>query len=216
MKKLLRKDYMDKSIAFTKRHKLLTFFFIILMISFIYMAFTGTVSYPYILIDRQTELVKDCAFGTNNFTASKFGYSFSVPKEYCILPNRLFPEDGSIEITPRGWYFVINEYAKGTIAEGAKATLLFEPVVPNRNVAKILQNLMDGGFLSSKNISETKNASGLGFVLASKVLGADGELYDWAFTTRPDNKYFLAVVTRHSDDQTVGKNVLDTLTLTLK
>jgi hypothetical protein len=49
--------------------------------------------------------------------------------------------------------------------------------------------------------------------LASNVLGTDNQLYDWAFTTRPDNKYFLAVITRHSDDQTVGQDVLKTLTL---
>jgi hypothetical protein len=177
------------------------------------MGFTGTLSYPYILLDRQIELISDCAFGTNSFTTDTFGYSFSVPREYCILPNRLFPLDGSIEIVPKGWYFVINEYAKGTIAEGAKATLLFEPITSDRDPQIILQSLINGKFLIAKNISNTTNASGIGFILADSVLGADDQPYDWAFSTRPDKKYFLAIITKHSDDQTVGKYLLENLKL---
>jgi len=206
-------NFSNKLIIFIKTHKIISGFCVILIISVIYMGFTGTLSYPYILLDRQIELISDCAFGTNNFTTNVYGYSFSVPKKYCILPDRLFPVDGSIEIVPSGWYFVFNEYAKGTIAEGAKATLLFEPVVADRDPQLIIQSLIKGSFLNPNNISSIKNSSGIDFILADSVLGADNQLYNWAFSIRPDKKYFLAIITKHSDDQTVGKDLLENLKL---
>jgi hypothetical protein len=193
---------------FIKKHKILTTGSALLIILIVWMALTRTLAYPYIMLDRQAELIDRCAFGLNSFSADRYGYSFSVPEGYCILPDRLFPTDGSIEIVPRGWYFVFNEYAKGTIAEGAKATLLFEPLTTDRNPNTIIHNLIAGKFLDETHISNTINPASIGFTLADSVLGTDNQLYNWAFATRPDKKYFLAIITKQVDDQTVGQYVL--------
>ena len=198
---------------FIKKHKVFSLFCALVLISIIGMFFTGTLSYPYILADRQIELISRCAFGSNNFSTDFYGYKFSAPEGYCVLPDRLFPTDGSIEIVPKGWYFVFNEYAEGTIAEGAKATILFEPMTTDRNPDSIIHNLINGKFLDAKNIGSTINSSGVGFTLANNVLGADNLPYNWAFATRPDKKYFLAIVTKNSDDQTVGQYILKDLSL---
>ena len=198
---------------FLKKHKVFSMLSIIILISIVGMAFSGTLSYPYILADRQIELISRCAFGSNNFTTDFYGYKFSAPEGYCVLPDRLFPVDGSIEIVPRGWYFVFNEYANGTIAEGAKATILFEPMTADRNPDSIIHNLIDGKFLNEKNIGSTINNSGIGFTLANSVLGTDNQSYNWAFATRLDKKYFLAIVTKNSDDQTVGQYILKDLSV---
>jgi len=198
---------------FLKKHKVFSLLCILILISIIGMVFTDTLSYPYILADRQIELISRCVFDSNNFTTDFYGYSFSAPKGYCVLPDRLFPVDGSIEIVPRGWYFVFNEYAEGTIAEGAKATLLFEPMTTERNPDSIIHSLISGKFLDATNIGSTINSSGVGFTLANNVLGADNRPYDWAFATRPDKKYFLAIVTKSLDNQEVGQYILKDLKL---
>ena len=198
---------------FIKKHKVFSLLCILVLIIIVGMVFTGTLSYPYIFADRQIELLSRCVFSSNNFSTDFYGYSFSAPKGYCVLPDRLFPTDGSIEIVPRGWYFVFNEYAEGTIAQEAKVTLLFEPITNERNPASIIHNLINGKFLNAINIGSTINSSGIGFTLVKNVLGADNQTYNWAFATRPDKKYFLAVVTKSSDDQTVGQYILKDLSL---
>jgi len=196
---------------FLKKHKVFSLLIILILISIIGMTFTGTLSYPYILADRQIELISRCVFDSNNFTTDYYGYSFSAPKGYCVLPDRLFPVDGSIEIVRKGWYFVFNEYAEGTIAEGAKATLLFEPMTADRNPDSIIHSLISGKFLNPTNIGSTINPAGIGFTLANNVLGADNQPYNWAFSTRSDKKYFLAIVTKSLDDQAVGQYILKDL-----
>ena len=198
---------------FLKKHKVFSLLGTIILISIIWMAFTGTLSYPYILADRQIELISRCAFGSNSFKTDTYGYSFSAPKGYCVLPDRQFPVDGSIEIVPKGWYFVFNEYAEGTIAKGAKATVLFEPMTTDRNPDSIIHSLIDGKFLKATNISSTINSSGIGFTLANSVLGTDNQPYNWAFATRSDKKYFLAIVTKNLDDQAVGQYILKDFSL---
>lgn len=163
------------------------------------MAFAGTLSYPYIMIDRQIQTLRDCTFGSNSMEAEKFGFSFSIPEGYCILPNRLFPLDGSVEIVPKGFYFVFNEYALGTVAQASVETLLFEPVVSDRDVEKIISTLESGGFASKGEAVSTTTSRGIKFTLLNKALGTDGLLYDWEFTTHPDGKYFVGIVGKHSE-----------------
>ena len=175
------------------------------------MAINGTLSYPYIMASRQIQLLANCAFGSNHFSSEDKGFSFEVPEGYCILPNRLFPRDGSIEIVPKGWYFVFNEYAKGTVAQASQATLLFEPVQPDRDPSQIIGNLIDGRFASPTNIHPSTTQSGTDFTLVDKVKGTDAQRYNWAFTTHPDGKIFLGIVTKDSADNTIRSYIMDSI-----
>ncbi len=195
----------------SKKHKILAACCVLVMIVVAYMAFTNTLAYPYIILDRQVQSLKDCTFGSTHFTTDFYRFSFSSPEGYCVLPNRLFPEDGSIEIVPKGWYFVLNEYAQGTVAEASRATLLFEPVTVERDPEKIIQTLVNGKFLDMSNVSIKTASSGIEFVLANSTRGTDDELYDWAFATHPDKNNFVAIVARHSTDQVVRDYLLETL-----
>jgi hypothetical protein len=197
--------------TFIKQHKIWSVVLLLLIILLLYMGFTGTLSYPFIMIDRQIQSISDCTFGSNNFTTDTYGFSFSVPEGYCVLPNRLFPLDGSVEIVPKGWYFVFNEYAKGTIANSSQATLLFEPITDKRDLELIIRTLEAGRFLSMSNVSSTTSSSGIIFISADNVLGADNQLYDWVFTIHPNKKFFLEIITRHLADKTVLKYFLENL-----
>ena len=199
-------------ITYIKHHIAWSMIGAVAFVSIVWMAFTGTLSYPYIMVDRQIESIRECTFGTTHFVTDTYGFSFTVPEGYCSLPNRLFPRDGSIEIVKKGWYFVINEYAKGTVAKGSQATLLFEPIVHDRDPGIIIQNLVNGRFLDMKNVSTMTNARGIEFTIAQNALGTDDELYDWAFATHPNKQYFVAIVTKHNTDASVLKSLLETLT----
>jgi hypothetical protein len=191
-------------------HKKLTILGGIFLVWAVYATFTGTLLYPFIMIDRQVQSIKDCTFGSPHFNTDFYDASFSVPETYCVLPNRLFPRDGSIEIVPKGWYFVFNEYAKGTVASGSIVTLLFEPVMPDRDPDKIIQTLVSGNFLDIKDVTSTTTASGTRFIFASNARGTDDNRYDWAFVVRPDNKYFVAIVGHHADSEPVREYLFNT------
>lgn len=198
---------------FARQHKILAACCMLVILVIADMAFSGTLSYPYIMLDRQVQSLADCTFGSDSFTTDTYGFSFLVPQGYCVLPNRLFPLDGSIEIVPKEWYFVFNEYAKGTVAEASRATLLFEPVTLERDPEKIIQTLIRGGFLDMHNVSSEDTALGVEFLLANRTRGTDDALYDWAFTTHPNKKYFVAIVAQHSADQAIRSYLLDHLSV---
>lgn len=162
------------------------------------------------MLDRQIQSITDCTFGSSTFSTDTYGSSFSVPEEYCVLPNRIFPRDGNIEIVPKGWYFVFNEYAKGTVARASKATILFEPLTKERSPEIIIQTLNNGKFLNMSNVSKITSASGIAFTIATSVSGSDDELYDWAFAEHPNKKYFVAIVGKHSTDHTVSDSLINT------
>ena len=199
----------NKTITLVKNHKVLGSLLALLAFLFLWMAFTGTLSYPYIMASRQVQSIANCTFGSSSFKTDKYGFSFSVPEKYCILPNRLFPLDGSIEILPKGWYFVFGEYAYGTVARASKATVLFEPITSERDPDLIVNTLVRGKFLNASDVSSTTTASGIKFILANSASGIDGDLYDWAFTTHPSKKYFVAIVTRHISNEVVRNYLLE-------
>jgi len=163
------------------------------------------------MLDRQAQSIKDCTFGSSSFTTDDYGSSFEVPEGYCTLPNRLFPIDGSVEIVPKDWYFVFNEYAKGTVAKASQATVLYEPITSERSPELIIQTLLNGKFLNINNVSSIVSPSGINFILADSASGSDDELYDWAFAEHPNKKYFVAIVGRHSTDHVVRDYLLETL-----
>lgn len=206
----MQSNFLNKFAIFLKAHKVYSLFFVVLIISIVWMVFTGTLSYPYIMFDRQVQSIADCTFGSTEFVTDDYGASFSVPAGFCVLPNRIFPRDGSIEIVPKGWYFVFNEYAKGTVAKSSEATILFEPVTADRDPNFIIQNLVNGKFLNISHVSATTTASGVEFTLADNTYGTDGELYDWAFAVHPNKKHFVAIVAKHSANHTVLRRLLET------
>lgn len=201
----------EKLIVFFKKHRKLCVGSIVIIVGLMYMALIGTLSYPYIMIDRQIQSLKDCSFGSSSFTTDKYGFSFQVPDGYCVLPNRLFPLDGSIEIIPKGFYFVFNEYAKGSIASASKATVLFEPVTQDRDPGQIIETLIKGKFLVAENVSSGVSESGINYTIANKASGTDEKLYDWVFISHPNKKYFVAIVAKHSESNEVVKRFIETV-----
>ncbi len=197
--------------AFIKKHIKSSIAIAILILGGIAMAATGTLSYPYILFDRQIQSIRDCTFGSQYFNSVTNKFSFSAPEGYCVLPNRLFPVDGSVEIVPKGWYFVINEYAKGTVAKGSAVTLLFEPVTSERDPKKIIQTLIHGNFAEEKNVSTLTTPNGTVFTTLTNTRGTDDNFYDWAFTVHPDKKVFLAVVTKHTEQNPAKDFLLNSI-----
>jgi hypothetical protein len=174
---------------------------------------TNTLAYPYILAARQIQSIRDCTFGSPQFKTTSYGFSFTVPDGYCALPNRLFPADGSVEIVPRAWYFSINEYAKGTIASASRASVLFEPVTPVRDPARIVETLVRGHFAEQKNIESTTTPSGIAFTLVNNVLGTDNNRYDWALATHSNGKYFAEIISPSIAGVSVREEVLDSFSV---
>lgn len=161
---------------------------------------TDTLTYPYILISRQIQMIKFCNFGTNSFNTKEYGFSLSAPKEFCFLPNRIFPADGTIQIVPRGSYFVINEYATGSVIVNSKSTLLFERIAKDRNTKAVLEALKNGGFLSEAKTTEQINKNGLKITVVKNVKGVDGpNHFDWAFIEHPNGKVFLSILLANQD-----------------
>ena len=205
--------YTEPILKWVIKHKILSVVLIAIISSTIYMVCTDTITYPYIMADRQVQSIRDCTFGSQSFETDTYGFSFTAPEGFCVLPNRIFPLDGSIEIVPKGWYFVFNEYAKGTVARGSRMTILFEPVLPDRDPEQIVETLVKGGFLDRKNISATTTSTGVNYTILTNTRGTDDSLYDWAFTTRPDGKYFVGIVMHHADNDPIWNHLLGSIKL---
>lgn len=180
-----------------------------------YASVTGTITYPYIMSARQVQMITYCHFGNNVFSSSDYGFKVSAPAGNCFLPNRLFPQDGSVQVLPSGWYSVIDEYAKGSIIKASRGTLLFEPVKNDRNTSSVLTALRNGGFLDDATVTEMTNPRGLGIILAKNVRGIDATAhFTWAFVMHPDGKVFLSVLNSRPDDSAVFDQLLNSLEVT--
>lgn len=194
-----------------KKNPIVTSILAILLCLFAYMYMTDTLSYPYIMASRQIQMIKYCYFGSTKLSSSEYGFSVDVPEKYCLLPNRIFPDDGTVQIVPKGFYFVINEYATGSIINNSKSTLLFEPIASDRNTKSVLEALEKGGFLTEATISEKTNPNKLKITIVKNVKGIDEtKHYDWAFVMHPNGKVFLSILLADSDT-TVFDYILDSL-----
>jgi hypothetical protein len=174
------------------------------------MAITGTLSYPIIMVERQLQLLSRCIFSNSEFVAQDYGFIFLVPNDYCVLPHRLFPEDGSIQIIPRGLYSVINEYAKGTIAAESRASILFDRQSETRNRRAFLATLQAGGFLDGATVEEHTNSTGVKMTIVRNARGIEsGKLFQWAFIDHPKRPISVSILSSHVDDPAVFEAVLD-------
>ncbi len=201
-------------LSYITQHKIKSAAIGALLICIVYMGITGTLSYPYILVDRQIELLKYCSKGTTEFDTKDFGFHISAPAGYCILPHRIFPADGSIQIVPAGKYSVINEYAKGTIIGAAQATILFEKTEEGRSPEQLLEKMRQGGFLKEAKITEFTNKQNLRIVLATNTTGLDTETnphFNWAFVVHPNGKVMTSVLTAHPETPETFNYILDHL-----
>lgn len=174
---------------------------------------THTLSYPYILLDRQLVLRKYCAGkGVQDFSTNDFGFRIVVPKEYCVLPHRTFPKDTSIQIVPTGNYSVINEYAKGSIINAAKATILFEHASTERSPEELIAKMTTGGFFRDATITQFTNKNNLRIYLMRNTLGIDGvSHFDWAFIMHPNGKTMLTMLTAHPESPDVFNYIFENL-----
>lgn len=173
----------------------------------------GTLSYPWIMIDRQVQLLTRCEWQKEtSFPAKPFHFTIVTPTDLCILPHRIFPEDTTVQIVPRRYYSVWNEYAKGTIVEASRATFLFEPLTSERNAGRIADALSAGGFLRVASTTQYTTPNGFSVIEVHNALGIeDGKLFDWAFIDHPDGQSTLSILSTHTEDQTVFHKLIEAL-----
>lgn len=202
-----------KILIYIKNHKAKSTILAIIIATIMGMTYTGTLSYPYILIDRQIGLLKYCSGnGTQVLDTEKFGFHIISPEGYCLLPHRIFPEDGSIQVVPNGSYSVISEYGKGTIIGAARATILFEQTEAGRSPKELIEKMGQGGFLKEATINEFTNKQGLRILLVKNSTGLDeGKYYNWAFIVHPDGKVLISLLTAHPEDPTIFNYVMDNI-----
>ncbi len=196
-----------------KKHYLYTSF-VLIIVAFLYGLYTGTLSYPWILLDRQSELISRCVVSsTTEVLATSFNFRASVPATSCVLPHRIFPEDGTVQIIPRGLYSVISEYANGSIINASQGTLLFEPLTKERNSKAIIQTLINGGFINQTSVQTYKNTAGLTII---EVTGASSiepkKLYNWAFIDNPDGKSMVSILIPQEKNQDTFHALIKTMT----
>ncbi len=174
---------------------------------------TGTLSYPWIMLDRQVQLVSRCMYADPSFSADAFGFSIAAPNDYCVLPHRQFPTDASIQIVPKGYYFVFNEYALGTVVNATRASILFDHTTTERNAGSLLGALHAGGFLEGATIDRRTNKNGIQFVIVSgaKGIADDGHRFLWAFADHPVRPFTITILSAHPENPMVFNAVIDEL-----
>lgn len=187
---------------------------IVVLICIIWMAATGTLSYPYIMTIRQIDLIHYCRNGLNTFDTKVYGFQLSAPEGYCIIPNRVFPENATIQVLPKGLYSVLSEYISGTVVVNTRATIYLEPITAVRNTKSILDTLLKGGFLAEAKMSEKILPGGLHASIVRNAKGIeDGSYFDWAFVDHPDGKSVLMLLLPHTNgDATVFDYIVEHLT----
>lgn len=191
-------------------HKKVTALLIILVISLVWMATTGTLSYPYIMAERQIQLLNHCVHPTTTFIADPFGYKVTIPKGYCALPHRIFPNDGTVQIVPEGYYFVLNEYTKGTVTESAVATLLFFPDKNGEEVGANIDALRRGKFLEEATYRSEKNPHEILITQFDNATGIiEGKRFDWAFTVHTEGKSSMTALTDKTNQTQLFNEILN-------
>jgi hypothetical protein len=196
------------------QYKKTSVFTLILIITFGWMIYSGTLSYTLILVQRQTQLLRTCVYPNTHFFTTAFASQFNVPKGFCILPHRIFPADTSIQVVPRGWYNVISEYSKGTIAQESVASIQFEPTSLGRTAVSIEDALQTGGFMNHATTSTYINPAGWQVLEIRGVTSIlDNSTYNWAFLTHPNGQILVSIVVPANKDQTVLHTIVNTFTV---
>lgn len=195
-----------------KKHWVISSLLLIIFVSLCYMTVTDTLSYPYILVSRQIQMLKYCRNASSEFVTKEYSFTVKVPDGYCFLPNRLFPDDGSVHILPKGLYSSINEYATGSVINNSKSTLLFEPIRSDRNIQAVLEALKKGGFMSEATSKEMKNKNGVKIYLVTSTKGVDeSKYYNWAFIENKEKNVFLSILLSNTEDSSVFDYVLENI-----
>jgi hypothetical protein len=196
--------------AFMQRHKIGTAFGLLAMCVIIFMAVTGTLSYPYIMVDRQVQSIRHCTFGQPVFETADYGFRLTVSPGLCILPHRVFPLDGSIQILPKSFYFVGSEYAKGSVALASKGTYLFERTRDGRTVSAVMDSLRNGGFLEGATTEVIENRKGITMTVVHHASGLEsGPRFNWAFAMNKKGDTLLSVLQRDEGDEASFRALID-------
>jgi len=189
-------------------------FIFLVVLSIGWMASTGTLSYPYIMADRQIESIRYCMFGKPTFETPEYGFRFTVSDDLCILPHRIFPADGSIQVVPKGFYFVITEYAKGTVVDASKGTYLFERKSDGRTIAVVMKALNDGGFLAGATREVVQNVHGVPMTVVWGASGLDPTVrFNWAFAMNGRDDILLSILAKDTNDKEAFRMLIDSVEL---
>ncbi len=176
------------------------------------MTYTGTLSYPYIMVVRQVQMYKYCSDSQTEFVASYFEFKFEIPDGYCFLPNREYPKDTTVQVLPSGPYFVLNEYIKGTVINDTRATIIFEPVTSERNIDSMLDAMNKGGFLEGSKREDFVNKNGVKIILVRNTRGIiPEELSDWAFVLNKKGDMLLSILLNKLDRAEVFNYIFENL-----
>jgi hypothetical protein len=101
-----------------------------------------------------------------------------------------------VHVVPQGYYFVINEYARGTITENAVATLLFIRDKDGSDTRSSITSLRLGGFVNDAIYSETINSHGVEVTEYRNATGIQPERkFDWAFVTNTKSGTAIKIIT---------------------
>jgi hypothetical protein len=169
---------------------------------------SGGLEFLMIVVERQAQSVRQCVFGGSAFDASAHGLRVIAREGYCILPHRLYPEDGSLHVLPRGFYFVLAEYFRGSVLLASQTGIYIEPA-NGRTPQDIVHVLDAGGFLAGATREDRTNGEGLAFIILRDTLGADGEArFDRAYLLSPDGQYLVTILARRAEDRATFDAVL--------
>lgn len=186
--------------VYIKKHWVVSIIVLVLLLTLSCMTYMGTLSYPYIMVVRQIQMLSFCHSEHTSFDAVDFGFQFEIPSKYCFLPNREYPKDTTVQLIPSGPYFVLNEYIKGTVVENTRATIIFEPVTAERNPESILDSMAKGGFLQGSNRENILNKNGVKIILIHGAKGIESsERSDWAFVLNKKGDYMLTLLLTKRD-----------------
>lgn len=198
-------------LKYIKNHKILSGFAVFFAVGLFYMYIAGTISYPYIMADRQLQSLRLCTFGDHStFDAKEFGFTLAVPEGYCVFPNRQYPSDGSYQLIPKGFYFSFNEYAFGTVAEASRGYIMTEELNQRRSTEGVLAAFMGGRFIDDGFIATSTNKNGLLVTRVNHVADVFYTgFYDWVLVDHPNGKYFLSGYVPANVDHAVFDSMVD-------
>lgn len=203
---------MNISLSKNKRTISYTLIGLVFLASLVRMWMTDTLTYPFIMAERQYQVIANCVSPNSTFTTETYGFSLEVPQGYCALPHRIFPLDGTVQIIPKGWYFVLNEYISGGISNSAIGTIIFVHDINGAEVARSINSLNMGGFVANATHITATTTSGLPYQYFENASGvATGSTFDWAFATHPKGSSSFMSLTDKIDQRALFKQVIQSI-----